>query len=205
MGLKAHGLRFCSAFRSFPGIICLGNGEAAKPNRGEGRTARRETGKCGIRAFTLVEVLVVLIIVGILAGALLVVSSAGAAKAKAVRVVEDMRSIKSAATLFFSDTGKWPLWMTRPDGTYFEVTGGPLPNRYLEQLPKASDYWIGVACSADTVAVMLDASSLDLAVRKSLETFSPGVALFGTDSRHDFASTPYRSRNRYALWYLSRP
>ena len=147
----------------------------------------------------------VLIIVGILAGALLVVSSAGAAKAKAVRVVEDMRSLKSAATLYFCDTGKWPIWMTRPDGTYFEVTGGPLPSGYLDQLPKAADYWIGVASSSDSVAVMLDASSLDLAVRKSLENLSPGVDLFGTDSRLDFASTPYRSRNRYALWYISRP
>ena len=78
-----------------------------------------EREKCGIRAFTLVEVLVVLLIVGILAGALLVVSSAGAAKAKAVRGVEDMRSLKSAATLYFCDTGKWPIWMRRPDGAYF--------------------------------------------------------------------------------------
>jgi len=52
---------------------------------------------------------------------------------------------------------------------------------------------------------MLDASSLDLAVRKSLETLSPGVALFGTDSRRDFTTTPYQSRNRFALWYLSKP
>ena len=204
MGLKAHGLRLCRAFGAFPGIR-LENSEAVKPCLGKGRKARMEREKCGIRAFTLVEVLVVLLIVGILTGALLVVSSAGAAKAKAVRVVEDMRSLKSAATLYFCDTGKWPIWMTRPDATYFEVTGGPLPSRYLDQLPKAADYWIGVASSADSVAVMLDASSLDLAVRKSLANLSPGVDLFGTDSRHDFASTPYRSRNRYALWYLSRP
>jgi len=204
MVLKAHELGVCRAFRPFPGI-CLRNGETAKPCRGEGRSPLLESEKRGLRAFTLVEVLVVLLIVGILAGTLLVVSSAGAAKAKAVRVVEDMRSLKSAATLYFCDTGKWPIWMTRPDGTYFEVTGGPLPNRYLEQLPKASDYWIGVASSADTSAIMLDASSLDPAVRKSLESLSSGLALFGTDSRNDFASTPYRSRNRYALWYLSRP
>lgn len=204
MGLKAHGLWVCRAFGAFSGTR-LGNGESAKPCRGKARKARTDREKCGIRAFTLVEVLVVLLIVGILAGALLVVSSAGAAKAKAVRVVEDMRSLKSAATLYFCDTGKWPIWMTRPDGTYFEVTGGPLPSGYLDQLPKAADYWIGVASSAGIVAVMLDASSLDLAVRKSLENLAPGVDLFGTDSRHDFSSTPYRSVNRYALWYLSRP
>jgi len=204
MGLKPGTHRACRDFRPFPGLFAE-NMKAVRSCRGEGTRAPMKRERRGTGAFTLVEVLVVLIIVGILAGALLVVSSAGAAKAKAVRVVEDMRSLKSAATLYFYDTGKWPIWMTRPDGTYFELTGGPLPNRYLEQLPKAHDYWIGVASSSDTVAVMLDASSLDLAVRKSLETVSPGIALYGTDSRHDFASTPYQSRNRFALWYLSKP
>ncbi len=55
------------------------------------------------KGFTLVELLIVLIIIGILAGALLLVAGAGTAKAKATKVVSDMRSAKAAALMAYAD------------------------------------------------------------------------------------------------------
>ncbi len=157
------------------------------------------------QAFTLVEILIVLLIIGILAGALMLVSFSATSKAQAMRIIADMRSMKSAATLYFIDYGRWPLWMTQPDGTYFEAGGGALPSKYLEKLPDAPDYWIGVASSSDKVAIMLDASLLDLLVRQRLEDMTPEIPLIGTDSKFDFASAPYVAAKKYVLWYIKNP
>ena len=62
--------------------------------------------KC--KGFTLVEMLITLVIVGILAGALLLVSSAGADKAQAARVVSDLRNLKAAAVEFNASSRTWP-------------------------------------------------------------------------------------------------
>ncbi len=58
--------------------------------------------------FTLVELLVALVVVGILAGALLLVSSARSDKAQAVRVVSDLRNLKAAAVQYNASSGAWP-------------------------------------------------------------------------------------------------
>lgn len=58
--------------------------------------------------FTLVELLVALVVVGILAGALLLVSSAGSDKAQAMRVVSDLRNLKAAAVQYNTSSGAWP-------------------------------------------------------------------------------------------------
>lgn len=64
--------------------------------------------KQGSPGFTLVELLIALVIVGILAGALLLVSSAGADKAQAMRVVSDLRNLKAAAVEFNASSRTWP-------------------------------------------------------------------------------------------------
>lgn len=53
--------------------------------------------------FTLVELLIVIIIIGILAGALLLITGAGSDKAEATRIVSDLRSLKSAAMMYHAD------------------------------------------------------------------------------------------------------
>ena len=60
------------------------------------------------RAFTLVEILIVLLLIGILAGSMMLVSFSVTAKAEATRIIEDMRSMKSAAMLYYADFGLWP-------------------------------------------------------------------------------------------------
>lgn len=58
------------------------------------------------RAFTLVELLIVIIIIGILSGMMLLTMSEVRAKAEATRIVGELRTIKNAAILSFSDHGQ---------------------------------------------------------------------------------------------------
>jgi len=60
------------------------------------------------RGFTLIEMLIVIIIIGILAGALLLAAGAGTDKAEATKIVSDLRTIKTAAVMYYADYGDWP-------------------------------------------------------------------------------------------------
>lgn len=53
--------------------------------------------------FTLVELLIVIIIIGILAGAMMLIVSSGNDAAEAAKIVSDLGSLKSAAMLYYLD------------------------------------------------------------------------------------------------------
>lgn len=53
--------------------------------------------------FTLVELLIVIIIIGILAGAMLLVAGSGTDKAEATKIVSNLRSLKAAALMYYAD------------------------------------------------------------------------------------------------------
>ena len=60
------------------------------------------------RGFTLVEMLIVIIIIGILAGMMMLSTGAATDKAEATRIVSDMRSMKTACVMYYADSGEWP-------------------------------------------------------------------------------------------------
>lgn len=57
--------------------------------------------------FTLVELLIVVIIIGMLAGALLLVAGSGSDKANATRIVSNLRNLKTAAAMYYADKNEW--------------------------------------------------------------------------------------------------
>lgn len=58
--------------------------------------------------FTMVEMLIVVVIIGILAGSMLLLMGPARAKAEATRIVSDMRVLKGAAVAYSGGTGSWP-------------------------------------------------------------------------------------------------
>jgi general secretion pathway protein G len=53
--------------------------------------------------FTLVELLIVIVIIGILAGSMMLLMGGGTAKAKATQIVSDLRTMKAGAMMLWSD------------------------------------------------------------------------------------------------------
>jgi len=60
------------------------------------------------KGFTLVELLVVMVVVGILAGSLMLLFGSASNRSTATRVVSDLMTLKRASVIFFYDTGEWP-------------------------------------------------------------------------------------------------
>jgi len=57
--------------------------------------------------FTLLELLMVMVITGILGGVLILNFSGGQNRAKAVTIVQNLNTLKKAATLYYYETGQW--------------------------------------------------------------------------------------------------
>ena len=60
------------------------------------------------KGFTLVELLIVIIIIGMLAGMMMLSTGGATAKAEATKIVSDMRNMKAAAVMVYADGGDWP-------------------------------------------------------------------------------------------------
>ena len=64
------------------------------------------------KAFTLVELLVVIIIIGVLGAMLVVSSGAITARSEAAKVIQTMKIMKSSATLMYQETANWEPGMS---------------------------------------------------------------------------------------------
>ena len=59
------------------------------------------------KGFTLVELLIVVIIIGILAGMMMLSTGSATAKAEATKIVSNLRNMKAAAVMVYADSGDW--------------------------------------------------------------------------------------------------
>jgi prepilin-type N-terminal cleavage/methylation domain-containing protein len=60
------------------------------------------------KGFTLVELLIVIVIIGILAGMMMLTMGSATEGANAAKLINDLRLLKSASLLYFADNDKWP-------------------------------------------------------------------------------------------------
>ena len=122
------------------------------------------------KGFTLVELLIVIIIIGILAGMMMLSTGGATAKAEATKIVSDMRNMKAAAIMVYADNSVWPTAMLSLDN-------------YLDQTPSTL-YTITAAGGF----LKYDATSTDQKIRDNLKVMAAttgGLPLFSVDTSAD--------------------
>ena len=60
------------------------------------------------KGFTLVELLIVIVIIGILAGAMMMLMGSSSDKAEATKVISDLRTMKGAMLQYYTDHSEYP-------------------------------------------------------------------------------------------------
>ena len=93
------------------------------------------------RGFSLVELMVVIVIMGILGAGVMLSSSSAVASARALTIINDLRSLKEAALLFYLDNPDTALsldglktYIENPDkitDTLYKVTQNTTTNAYF--------------------------------------------------------------------------
>lgn len=121
------------------------------------------------KGFTLVELLIVVIIIGILAGMMMLSTGAATDRAEATKIVSDLRSIKSAALLYYLDNNN--TWTTQIKSL----------DKYLDQdMSTRTDYAIGgTGTAAEPIYVSYTKTpALDAGVKAKLHDMAPNSGLY---------------------------
>jgi prepilin-type N-terminal cleavage/methylation domain-containing protein len=134
--------------------------------------------KSGKSGFTLVEVLMVNVIIGILAGMTMLTIGSATDSAESAKLLNDLRLVKAASLVYYMDEGEWPECSTGGSGFLAGSTPAPMPagasrsiERYLDRPFSASGYAGGILVAVDTAA-----GSSRVYYGLSPDRISPGVA-----------------------------
>lgn len=135
------------------------------------------------RAFTLVELLIVIIIIGTLAGMMMLAAGSATAKAEATKIVANLRTLKSAVMMYEAENGPFPndtiIYMDeKPNsldnyldnsglsGAYFYLRQDPWSyvafagETAKPQITKDSDVWKQILMMADSAGLYISSVSV---------------------------------------------
>lgn len=133
--------------------------------------------------FTLVELLIVIIIIGILAGAMLLVAGSGTDKAEATKIVSNLRSLKAAALMYYADNPNATVSTTA--GTQIELLKKYM-DRDLDEVKNGKYIFLsGTVGSADVWFVGLEGVKPSGAKAKLDADTAKGAGLFGDTELSD--------------------
>ena len=125
------------------------------------------------KGFTLVELLIVIIIIGILAGMMMLSTGSATAKAEAAKIVSNMRNMKAAAVMVYADTNTWPSAIASLD-------------EYIDQKIDENKYTL----ESEGDYIKFDVSTVEEEVQNSLgKLASSGVALYTSPESGDITSS----------------
>jgi len=140
------------------------------------------------KGFTLVELLIVIIIIGILAGMMMLSTGSAKDKAEATKIVSNMRTIKSAALMYYADNGKWPAVTSALDDV----------SKYLDSSPDTTVYSIVGGAASDDLSVRAAVS--DSGIKSKLADMAKDSGLY----KDAGATGPYVSTGNEAFMIIRK-
>lgn len=128
------------------------------------------------KGFTLVELLIVVVIIGILAGIMMLTTGSATDKAEAAKIIANLRGLKSAAVMRYADQNEWA-------GVIADL------DEYVDQNIGETD---GYSISADDDSeghryLTYDGASLSTGVREKLRMMAQDAGLKAGSTSADYA------------------